>query len=244
MDADILRLILIVAGGLFLVGLYVWERRRARPDLDEPFDDDDLERDKREPRFGSWSGEDPMGESAPGTDASGQTGSPAQPQLYLEPPETAPEDVASGGPKSPLILMFHITPGEGVFEGEAIVHAAGECGLEPGEMEIFHRYRDPGSPTAPEEFSMANMVKPGTFPFGAMAEFDSPGLTLFSQAEGASGDLARLEEMLSTAHCLADRLGAEVRDETRTPLTPQLENRLRDRVLELVTWRMSEPSGE
>lgn len=240
MDADTLRLILIVAGGLLLVGLYIWERRRARPEEDAPFDDGDAEEDKREPQIGIWHGDESGGAPAGGA-VSGQldpTRVLEQPELNLEPPETAPENDEPQRPTSPLILMFHITPEDAAFAGEAVVHAASECGFEPGEMEIFHRYRDPGSPSAPL-FSLANMVKPGTFPFGAMAEFESPGLTLFSQAEGASDDLARLEDMLAAAHCLAGRLNAEILDDTRTLLTPQIEDRLRDRVLELVTWRLS-----
>ncbi len=240
MDADTLRLILIVAGGLFLVGLYVWERRRARPKLDEPFEDEDLDEFKREPSLGTLHGDGPVGGIMGQGGAAGQSD---QPELQLEPPETAPEDVAPDGPKSPMILMFHIAPNEGTFEGEAIVHVAGECGMEPGEMDIFHRYRDPGTPTSPL-FSLANMVKPGTFPFGAMADFESPGLTLFSQAEGASDDLSRLEDMLAAAHCLADQLDAEIRDERRNPLTPRVEDRLRERILELVTWRLSDTGQE
>jgi cell division protein ZipA len=245
MDADTLRIILIVAGGLLLVGLYVWERRRARPEEDEPYDDDDLDENKREPRLGAFHSDDPRGGPS-GSRASEQldpTLTLEQPELHLEPPDTAPEDAAHAGAKSPLILMFHIIPMDGAFEGEAVVHAASECGIEPGEMEIFHRYKDPGSPSIPL-FSVANMVKPGTFPFGAMAEFESPGLTLFSQAEGASDDITRLEDMLAAAHCLADRLDAEIRDETRNPLTQQIEDRLRERVLELVTWRLSDTGQE
>jgi len=237
MDADTLRLILIVVGSLFLVALYLWERRRARANEDEPFSDSDLDAAKREPQLGPWQGDDTGGAPASGGAASDR------PDLHLEPTESAPEDAAQPGPESPLILLFHITSKEEAFDGESIVHAASECGLEPGDMEIFHRYRDPGSPSTPL-FSVANMVKPGSFPFGAMAEFESPGLTLFSRAEGASDDLARLEEMFDAAHCLADRLDAEIRDETRTLLTPQIEDRLRDRVLELVSWRLSDTDQE
>jgi FtsZ-interacting cell division protein ZipA len=43
---------------------------------------------------------------------------------------------------------------------------------------------------------------------------------------------------------LADRLDAEIRDETRNPLTQQMEDRLRERVLELVTWRLSDTGRE
>jgi cell division protein ZipA len=247
MDADTLRLILIVAGSLFLGGLYIWERRRARPQTDENLEGEDLDALKREPQLGPLHGDERAGGAGPGGDgASGQPGpggEPEQPELHLEPPDTAPEDTPAAAPRSPLILSFHITPKEGAFPGEAIVHAASECGLEPGEMEIFHRYRDPGSPTIPL-FSVANMVKPGTFPFGAMSEFESPGLTLFSQAEGASDDLSRLEDMLAAAHCMAGHLEAEIRDDSRTLLTPQVEDRLRERVLELVTWRLSDTGRE
>lgn len=239
MDADTLRLILIVAGVLLLVGLYRWERRRSRTDDDESFDDEDRDGDKLEPLLGAWQ-EGAEGKS--GGEA-GQDGVPEQPELELEPPLSALEEIAPEGPKSPLILSFHIMAIKGTFDGEAIVHAASRCGIGPGEMDIFHRYSDPESARSPL-FSMANTVKPGTFPFGAMAEFESPGLTLFSQAEGASGDPARLEAMLETAHCLADELNAEIRDGARTLLTPEVEERLRDRVLELVAWRLVDPASE
>ena len=244
MDSDTLRLILIVAGGLFLVGLYVWERRRSRPDQNEPLEDGDLEQAKREPQLGPWQGDADGGATADAMPSqSGRLREPEQPELHLEPPDTAPEDVEPEAPKSPMILLFHLTPVKDTFDGETIVHAASECGIEPGEMEVFHRYRDPGTPSG-ALFSIANMVKPGTFPFGAMAEFQSPGLTMFSQAEGAADDPGRLEEMLTTAHCLANLLDAQILDETRSPLTPEVEQRLRDRVLELVAWRLSDPGQE
>lgn len=246
MDADTLRLLLIIAGGLLLVGLYFWERRRTRPEEEdsyEPHEDDDLDEDKLEPQLGAWQDEEggENGSSAVRGGARGRPGlsrEPEQPELQLEPP-AAPEEIGPKRPKSPLILSLHITPVKGSFDGQAIVHAASRCGVEPGKMDIFHRYAGPDSPKTPL-FSIANMVKPGTFPFGTMAEFESPGLSLFSQAEGASGDPAKLEEMLSTAHCLADKLKGEIRDDARELLTPEVEERLRDRVLELVAWRLTD----
>ena len=239
MDSDTLRLILIVAGGLFLVGLYVWERRRSRPDQNEPFEDGDLEQAKREPQLGPWQGEADGGATAdamPGQ--SGRLREPEQPELHLEPPDTAPEDVEPEAPKSPMVLLFHLTPVKDTFDGEIIVHAASECGIEPGEMEIFHRYRDPGTPSG-ALFSIANMVKPGTFPFGAMAEFQSPGLTLFAQFDGTPDDPERMDELLETAHGLSEDLGGEVRDGNREPLTPESEGELRERVTAFVAARLA-----
>ena len=245
MDADTLRLILIVAGGFLLIGLYFWERKRARSDDDESLDEESYDEDKREPQLGAW----PDGEQGGGPDGmrgagEAQTASASeQPELELEPPPGPLDGAVSEGPKSPLILSLHLTPLGGDFDGESIVHAASRCGVEPGEMDIFHRYADPKIPMNPL-FSMANMVKPGTFPFGAMAEFESPGLTLFSQAEGAADDPERLETMFATARCLAFELNAEIRDGARELLTPEVEARLRDKVLELVAWRLSEPLPE
>jgi len=247
MDADTLRLLLIVAGGLVLGGLYLWERQRDRSDEDEFYEEEGLDDDKHEPRLDTWADEtgDKVEGMAAGDDAREWSESPLppdQPELELQPP-AASDSREPERPETPLLLSFHITPKEGTLDGEAIVRAASRCGVEPGGMEIFHRYADAESTEQPL-FSMANMVKPGTFPFGAMAEFESPGLTLFSQVEGASDDPSRLEAMLTTAHCLAAALEAEIRDETREPLTPESEERLRTRVHELMAWRLIDPAPQ
>ncbi|WP_133512706.1 cell division protein ZipA C-terminal FtsZ-binding domain-containing protein [Candidatus Thiosymbion oneisti] len=247
MDADTLRLLLIVAGGLVLGGLYIWERRRARSDKEGPYERSEPDDDKREPWLDT--GTDEAGDKSDGTaagdDARERSGPPLPPdqsELELEPPVVA-DRRGPVRPKSPMVLSLHIIPKEGSFDGETIVRAAGRCGVEPGEMEIFHCYADAESTEHPV-FSMANMVKPGTFPFGAMDEFESPGLTLFSQVEGAPDDPSRLEAMLTAAHCLADALKAEIRIGSRESLTPESEERLRDRVHELMAWRLTDPDPQ
>jgi cell division protein ZipA len=84
---------------------------------------------------------------------------------------------------------------------------------------------------------MANLVKPGTFPFGAMAEFESPGLSLFTEIAGAPEDPQVLDEMLETARDLAHELGGVVLDDRRHRLSSEVENRLRQRVLALTGAR-------
>jgi len=241
MDAGTLRLLLIVAGGLLLGGLYLWERRRARSDEDASYEENAPDDDRHESRLNGWA--DETGDKVDGGTANGdareQTEPPSdQSELELEPPAVSDER-GPVRPKSPVVLSLHITPRAGAFAGEAIARATGRCGIEPGEMDIFHYYADAESREHPV-FSMANMVKPGTFPFGDMAEFESPGLTMFSQVEGASDDPSRLEAMLTAAHCLADQLKAEIRNETRELLTPEAEECLRDRVHELMAWRLTD----
>lgn len=257
MDADTLRLILIVCSGFVLAGLYLWERRRHRAEHEEDWEDEQLDGDKREPQLGPLEGHDGTGlpddvrggrgggspDPAGGQAPAHPGDEPDQPEFHMGSTSARPEGAAQAPPPGSLILLFHVASSGEPFGGPAIVQSATQCGLEPGEMDIFHRYLDPEVPGVPL-FSMANMVKPGTFPFGAMADFDSPGLTLFTQLDGAADDLARLEDMLATVHALAEHLGGEALDETRSALTVQVEDRLRDRVLELLERRLSETGKE
>lgn len=251
MDADTLRLILIVFGGLALGALYLWERRRQAKDAGEAGRRSDLAHAKREPSLNTRDSSpgdgasmaDPRGDSA-------QTDEHIDAEVLFEPPSGAEsseerpdqglyrddeEPAATPGPES-LLLRLNVVPVQERFDGAAIVQAADHCNLEPGVMDIFHRY-GPAGPPDDILFSMANMVNPGTFPFGTMEDFDSPGVTLFTQVEGAPGDTDRLEKMLTTVRCLADELGGDIRDADRRPFTQEAERQLRERVMTLVVQR-------
>jgi cell division protein ZipA len=236
MDADTLRIILIVFGALVLAGLYLWERRKARAeedeDLDEDADDAGLDRDKREPRLGRFE------ENADEVSPRGKRAAPEQPELKLEPPLGPKNRVPEPPPTGPMILTLNVSTQGEPFDGAAIVHAAGRCGLEPGDMEIYHCVLGEGVHRQ-ILFSMANMVKPGTFPFGAMAEFQTPGLTLFAELDGTPDDPGRMEEMIGTAFSLAADLGGEVLDAKRNSLTPEAERTLRERVMAFVQARLA-----
>lgn len=262
MDADLLRIILAVLGALVIAGLYYWEQRRRHRDQDTEADDrDDPGRQgtddedwevrrtdidkidtKREPRLGVWGrdeGDLDAEEAAGAEGASGpgsRVGGEATHFNFFKPdPDLAGESF----PPGPLLLVLHVAACGPHFEGASIVHAARIAGLEPGDQEIFHCKLGDEHHTE-TLFSMVNMVKPGTFPFGAMAEFETPGLTLFAQLDGQAGDPGRLEELLGTAHSLANDLGGELRDDRRQPLTAEGEERLRQRVMAFITHRMAE----
>jgi cell division protein ZipA len=248
MDADTLRIVLIVFGALILVGLYLWERRKGTADEEEELDPDAEPvrpaRDKREPSLGPWeedgaeAGSPPMARRAAQSGGEPSAGLPDQGEFRLEPP---PIPEAYGGeppPDGPMILTLHVASLDEPFPGADIVHAAERCGLEPGDMDIYHCVLGEGVKRQ-VLFSMANMVKPGTFPFGAMAEFSSPGLTLFAQLDGNADDPGRMEELIGTAYSLATDLGGEVRDERRDLFTPAAERSLRERVMAFVHARLT-----
>lgn len=220
MDADSLRIILAIAGGLVIAGLY-WRERQRQPDSQEEEAGNDLEPDtveldleKREPRLGPWEEREVNPE-------------PVEPKIAPSPASQESEEDAV----PPFVAVYLMARGE-PFQGETIVQVAEQCGLEPGENDIFHCYLGEG-PDRQELFSMANALNPGTFPFGGMADFQTKGLVLFAELDGSPDDPGRVEELLGTAHSLADTLQAELRDEHRRPLTKAGEKRLREQALAL-----------
>jgi len=261
MDPDLVRITLAVLGALVIAGLYYWEqRRRQRKDEGQEGRDAFADEgrylhaaanskrlaaweDRHEPRIGVW-GRDPgdlANEAAEVQEQPSGRTAPYRPTRKAgQEPYRQVSDLSDGVlPPGPLLLVLHVAAIGPKFDGAAIVHATRVAGLEPGERDIFHcRLGDEHH--IETLFSMANMVKPGTFPFGAMAEFETPGLTLFAQFDGQPGDPGRMEELLGTAHQLARDLGGELRDDRRQPLTPEGEELLRQRVMAFVTRRMAE----
>jgi len=215
MDAATLRIILIIVGALFLVGLYLWERRRQ--DLED--ETDEAPRlDKREPALGSYDDDD-------GDDM-------VQPPAPLVPDETA-EAADAPAAKEPLIVQFFVVSKSAPFDGDAIVVLAERHDLHPGEMDIFHRHPSEGVGETPL-FSMANLVKPGTFPFDDMTSFQTRGLALFAQLTGDPGDLMVFDEMLQAARALADSLDGELQQNDGSALSVEQVQKLRNQVVALV----------
>jgi cell division protein ZipA len=238
MDADTLRIILIVCGGLVLAGHYYWERRREARAADEFFEGE-VPDDKREPRLwgGSAEDEDDDEMDEDGSIDEGVLFRPIGAPLAVDESDTDAAPALLERPPQPLLLQLSVVAPAGTrFDGPGIVRATGRCGLEPGEMDIFHRYQ--GAASGGEVlFSVANLVKPGTFPFGAMADFESPGLSLFAEIRGEPEDPQLLDEMLEIAQCLARELKGMVLDDRRHRMSRDGENRLRQRVLALTSAR-------
>jgi cell division protein ZipA len=217
MDAATLRIILLIVGALFLTGLYFWERRRQ--DLED--EDDEVTRTrKREPQLGSYDDDDDDDDD-----------SSAQPTA--RPATDAAEVATPSGVKEPLIIQFFVVSKNVPFDGDEIMLLAERHDLHPGEMDIFHRHPSEGVGETPL-FSMANLVKPGTFPFDDMADFQTRGLALFAQLTGDPGDLMVFDEMLQAARGLAEALDGELQQHDGGPLSVEQVQKIRDQVVALV----------
>jgi len=119
------------------------------------------------------------------------------------------------------------------FSGAAVRDAVEGAGFEYGEWQIFHYY-GPVSGDAPPLFSLANMIKPGSFDLQQMAALNTAGLSLFMVPACEEDDMAAFDAMLGTARQLAAELGGEVRDARRSVLTRQAIAHIREQLNE---WR-------
>ena len=242
-----LRWILLGAGVLLLVGLYLWgtrERRRsAAPDVEHPA--------RFEPPAGVPTV--PVAPAAPA--ALPPASARVEPQVRLdderlptqgraaprreptftrniEPEVPAPEEPTieeSPAPRSQRIVAVRVTarPPER-FAGSQLHEAVLAEGMEFGRYGIFHRLDPTGRPI----FSMASLVEPGTFDPRTMAGDAYPGIALFAVLPGPVPAQQAFDELVATAHSLAGRLGGGLQDDRGASLSMQRVATLREEMLE------------
>ena len=163
----------------------------------------------------------------PAAPARGTT--PARATASREPPP------AEGTPEE-LILINVLAPREQPFTGPQVVEALRANALRFGEMNIFHRI---DSATRVFQFSVANVIEPGTFDVAEIDDFRTPGLCFFLRLPGPESPMDAFEDMQRTARDVAQRLGGELKDERRSVLTAQTVEHYRSRVAEFCRRRMS-----
>jgi cell division protein ZipA len=117
------------------------------------------------------------------------------------------------------------------FYGPQLLKLVEACGLVYGEMDIFHRFED-GLRLGKNQFSMANMMEPGTFDLTQMDNLHAPGVVFFLGLPTAQNSMQAFDYMLETAQCLAANLGGEVLDEQRSVMRPQTIEHCRQQIRE------------
>jgi cell division protein ZipA len=221
-----LRLILLVIGIGILAAIYLFGRPRRPGEA----------QGKRAPLARKPKGRvEPVLEGEPALDI----GEAEQPELTLpdadsiKPVEIAPRPPRRAVKVTPAtdferIVTIFVTAREGsVIRGPDLVVAAEKAGLEFGELGIYHRLID-GKPESPPVFSVASMVKPGSFDLVNLDQLETPGLTLFMTLPGPLSALDMWDTMLPTAQRLAELLDGQVLDEQHNALGRQGIAHIRD----------------
>ncbi|MBV1789374.1 cell division protein ZipA [Marinobacterium sp. D7] len=151
---------------------------------------------------------------------------PSQAQAESAPKRPAP--AITPNPEDMLVIFVVARRGE-VLPGAVIHRIVDACGLEFGEMGIFHRYERPNAQGA-LQFNMANALQPGTFDLDTMDNAELPAVTFFMSMHDPADPLEAYECMLATAETLARHLDAELLDGDRSVMRPQTKEHYRERI--------------
>jgi len=236
-----LRWILLAAGAVFVLVIYVLgrsRRNRKHSIIDELDDDlpefsatnlDDVDEGVGEVRVVTGAGLDSDVDERSVDDFS-ETEDDATPE---SPVSKMPTD----------FIVLYILPkndpnGKQILAGAEINSSAQAMGLSFGEMNIFH-YKPKGQTV----FSLANMLEPGSFDADTIHDLKTSGLTVFMKIKG-NDPLDDLTEMLQRSYQLAGLLDARLCNHKHETLTEQDAENYRTLVSNFVNGETPELSTE
>lgn len=150
--------------------------------------------------------------------------------------EKSVDPASERAPVEELIVMNVLARRGEPFTGDELFAVLRGKGLKFGDMNIFHRMHPK---TRSVNYSVANVVEPGTFDMADMEAFRSPGLCFFLQLPGPQNPGRAFEDMVTVARDVATELGGDLKDEQRSYLTPQHVEHYRQRIADFSRRRMS-----
>ena len=131
----------------------------------------------------------------------------------------------------PLIYLTLVAK-QALVSGQVVLDALDAEGFRPGLMQLYY-WRSDAEPSV--VFGVANMVEPGVLDPGGLPDMQTPGLVTFmSVSEDAASPFRILNTMVAVSRRLARRIDATLCDETRSTLTAQAENHLREKIADVL----------
>ena len=176
---------------------------------------------------------------APGGEEQGQSEQPtsaAGESAGATAASTGPEERPAAGANRPeakevIVINVHCRGEDERFSGPQLKKLLEACGMEYGDLGIYHRHEEPDTRT-PVQFSAANAVSPGTFHPEEMEQLQTPGISFFISLPGPSDSIQAFDFMMETAQTVVRNLGGELKDENRSVMTAQTIEHCRQRIRE------------
>lgn len=126
-----------------------------------------------------------------------------------------------------IVTLYLAARAGQALHGPDILVAAERAGLRYGHMGVFHRLVE-NHPERGPVFSVANIMKPGSFDLANIHEMQTPAIAFFLTLPAPVAALEAWETMLPTAQRMADLLDGVVLDEQRNAIGRQRIAHIRD----------------
>jgi len=152
---------------------------------------------------------------------------------------TVAEATSSEHELDPLVVVINVHAKNNLgFSGVEIKKLLEACGLDHGDMSIFHRHEQDDL-LSPVQFSVANAIEPGYFDPNTLETISTPGVSFFMSLPGPKDYAKAFEYMLETAQCFANNLQGDLKDEQLSILTSQTIEHNRQRIKDFERLQLS-----
>lgn len=221
-DRDLLRIGILVAGALLMLAIWYFGSRPRK---------EQQGRRRESPAPAAAARREPqLDDDGEGEGAEAVGGEVSQPELGLE--EAAAASTSTLGKREiqdfdKIVSLYVAARAGSVLRGEDIVVAAEKTGMVFGHMNVFHRLLE-GHPDRGPVFSMASIIKPGSFDMANIRELETPAIAFFLTLPAPVPALDAWEKMLPTVQRMAELLDGVVLDENRNALGRQRIAHIRD----------------
>lgn len=218
MDKELLRAVIILIGLLVMIGMVLWHFLKSLRDNrvedygdDEAYEDRPYQVDEDDDEFDIVPGKDFVDGDAILDDDSIRP-SPRFDDDFASANKSAPK----AGIELPQLIEFSVVArSEEGFNGEALFDALEKQGLVYGDVKVFERL----DANRMVDFTVASMIKPGTFPEYGLDEYYCPGIVFYLQPRELENPLVVFDDFMDTIDSLADELDGSVLDNQKRPLT-------------------------
>ncbi|AVQ06684.1 TPA: cell division protein ZipA [Xanthomonas vasicola pv. zeae] len=221
-DMAMIRIGILIAGLLLVAAIFLFGRPKKSPQGRRVDKDEGQPRERREPVISSEFGaEGDAAERAEGIEQS---------ELNLEGHDASGGNEVGKRPNQDfdkIVSLFVAAKAGQVLRGEDVVVAAEKTGLVFGHMNVFHRLVE-GHPERGPIFSMASILKPGSFDMANIREMQTPAIAFFLTLPAPMTALDAWEKMLPTVQRMAELLDGVVLDDSRNALGRQRVAHIRD----------------
>jgi cell division protein ZipA len=223
-DMALLRIGILAAGLLLIAAIFLFGRPKKKVQGRRVEGAEGTNGQRREPVLGE--GEAPAEGAAPVVGEDGVT----QPELGLPEVDAGPaSDLGKRATQDfdKIVSLFVAARAGEQLRGEDIVVAAEKTGLVFGHMNVFHRLVE-GHPERGPIFSMASIMKPGSFDMANIREMETPAIAFFLTLPAPLTALDAWEKMLPTVQRMGELLDGVVLDDSRNALGRQRIAHIRD----------------